>query len=115
MKHQYAIVGWRFWFQWVLANAVAGAVTLAVTGAMIRAGSLNAAVVVAVVGAALGIMQWLVLRRQASRAYLYLPANIVAFALALSVGEAVGFAVGGAARWLGGGVLFGVVAGSLNG
>lgn len=172
MKLRYALPGWRIWLQWVLANAVAGAVALSATGAMIRPGSLAAAVVVAVfgavigitlgtaqwlvlrrqipqaylwvlasiaggavlatsgfaiggavggplggavIGAALGIMQWLVLRRQASRAYLYLPANIVGFALALSVGEAVGFTVGGAAGWLVGGIMFGIVAGSITG
>lgn len=172
MKLQYTLLGWRIWLQWATANAVAGAAALAVTGAMIRSGSLDAAVVVAVfgvvigvalgitqwlvlrhqfphaylwalasvvggaalavlgftwgeavggplggsvIGAALGIMQWLVLRRQASRAYLYLAASIVGFALALSVGEAVGFAVGGTAGWLVGGTLFGIVAGSITG
>src|SRR3989304_506227 len=99
MKLQYALPGWRLWLQWVLASAVACAVALTVTGAMIRAGSLNAAVVVAVfgavIGAALGTMQWLVLQRRFSGAYLYLAASIIGFALALSVGEAVGFSVGG--------------------
>lgn len=171
-KLQCALVGWRIWPQWVLANAVAGAVALAVTGAMMMAGSLNTAVVVAVfglvigaalgiaqwfvlrrwipqtylwifasigggailavlgfamseavggplggvvIGASLGTMQWLVLRRWVSQAYLYLLASTAGFALALSAGEAVGFTVDGAAGWLVGGTTFGIVAGIITG
>ena len=172
MKLQYALPGWRTWLQWVLANAVAGAVALSATGSLIREGSLDATVVVAVfgavigitlgtaqwfvlrrripqaylwllasiaggavlaasgfamgeavggplggsvIGAALGTAQWLVLRRRISRAYLYLGASIIGFALALAAGEAVGFSVGGAAGWLAGGSMFGIVAGSITG
>ena len=118
-KLQYALVDWRIWPQWVLANAVAGAVALAVTGAMIRASSLDADLVVVVfgllIGAALGTMQWLVLRRWISRAYLYMLASIGGFALALSAGEAVGFSLGGSAGWLAGGTILGIITGTITG
>jgi len=171
-KLQYALVDWRIWPQWVLANAVAGAVALAVTGAIFRASSLDADLVVVVfglligaalgtmhwlvlrrrirqaylwvvasvvggvvlamlslamggavggllgglrIGAVLGIMQWLVLRRWISRAYLYLLASIGGFALALSAGEAVGFSLGGSAGWLAGGTILGIITGTITG
>ena len=118
-KLQYALVDWRIRPQWVLANAVAGAVALAVTGAMIRASSLDADLVVVVfgllIGAALGTMQWLVLRRWISRAYLYMLASIGGFALALSAGEAVGFSLGGSAGWLAGGTILGIITGTITG
>jgi len=99
MKLQSALPGWRIWIQWVLASAVACAVALTVTGAMIRAGSLNAAVVWAVfglvIGASLGITQWLVLRRQIPQAYMWLLASAVGGAVAGILGFAMGGPAGG--------------------
>ncbi len=172
MQIERANVGWRTWLQWVLASAVSGAVTMTVTGDLVRAGSADAAVVVAVfglligvslgitqwlvlrrqvprayrwvlasalggmvvgvlglamgeavggpfggsvIGAALGSMQWLVLRRSISRAYVWVLASIVGFALGLTAGEASGFAVEGSAGWLVGGSVQGVVVGAITG
>ncbi len=165
-------VGWRIWLGWVLASTAGGAVTMAVTGALVRGGSPNASAVAAVfgsligalpgitqwlvlrrqipqahmwvlasamggivvgvlgfamgeavggpvggsvIGASLGIMQWLVLRRLISRAYVWVPASIVGFALGLTAGEAVGFTAGGAVGWLVGGTMLGVVVGAITG
>ena len=165
-------VGWRIWLGWMLACVASAAVALTVTGAMVSAGRLNAAVVWAVfglvigaslgitqwlvlrrqipqahmwvlasamggiavgvlgfvmgeavggpvggsvIGAALGIMQWLVLRRLISRAYVWVLASIVGFALGLTAGEAVGFTAGGAVGWLVGGTMLGVVVGAITG
>ena len=172
MHIERAHMSWRTWLQWVLASAVSGAVTMTVTGALVRAGSADAAVVVAVfglligvslgitqwlvlrpqvprayrwvlasalggmvvgvlglamgeavggpfggsvIGAALGSMQWLVLRRLSSRAYVWVLASIVGFALGLTAGEASGFAVEGSAGWLVGGGVQGVVVGAITG
>ena len=165
-------VGWRIWLGWVLASTAGAAMALTVTGAVVRAGSLNAVVVWAVfglvIGASLGITQWLVLRRQIPQAYMWLLASavggavagilgfamgeavggpfggsvigaslgipqwlvlrhrvsqayvwvlisIVGFALGLSAGEAVGFAVGGAVGWPVGGTIHGIVVGAITG
>lgn len=97
-------VGWRIWLGWMLACAASAAVALTVTGAMVRAGSPNAAVVWAVfgsvIGASLGITQWLVLRRQIPRAYLWVLTSamggIVVGVLGFAMGEAVGGPFGGA-------------------
>ncbi len=90
---------WYFWLLWVIANAVAGAVTLAVTGAFVRAISLNAALVVAVfgimIGFALGGAQWLVLRCQVPQAYLWVLASVVGGAGLIVFGIAMGEATGG--------------------
>src|SRR3989304_822184 len=90
-----AKVGWRVWLGWVLASVASVAITLTVTGAMVRAGSLNAAVVWAVfglvIGASLGITQWVVLRQQVSRAYMW----VLASALGGAVLGVLGFATGG--------------------
>ena len=99
MRIERAKAGWRIWRQWVLANAVGGGVTLALTGAMIRAGRLNAAVVVAVfglmIGSSLGLAQWPVLRHQISQAYLWVLASVIGGTMSGVVGFAMGGAVGG--------------------
>src|SRR3990172_9216593 len=119
MRIERAKVGWRVWLGWVLASVASVAITLTVTGAMVRAGSLNAAVVWAVfglvIGASLGITQWVVLRQQVSRAYVWVLISIAGFAVGLSAGEAVGFAVGGAVGWPVGGTIHGIVVGAITG
>ena len=91
--------GWFFGLVWVIANAVAGAVTMAVTGVFVRAISLNAAWVVAVfgimIGSALGGAQWLVLRRRIPQAYLWVAASVVGGSVLAVLGFAMGGAVGG--------------------
>jgi hypothetical protein len=66
---------------------------------MIRAGSLNAAVVVAVFGAVigitLGIAQWLVLRRRIPQAYMWVLASVAGGAVLAASGFAAGEAIGG--------------------
>src|SRR3990172_7647360 len=88
-------VGWRVWLGWMLASIASGAVTLTVTGAMVRAGSPNATGVVAVfglvIGASLGITQWLVVRRQVPRAYMWVLASVMG---GIVIGF-LGFAMGG--------------------
>ena len=99
MRIERAKVGWRVWLGWMLACAASAAVALTVTGAMVRAGSPNAAVVWAVfglvIGASLGITQWLVLRRQIPRAYMWLLASAVGGAVAGILGFAMGGPAGG--------------------
>jgi hypothetical protein len=74
-------------------------VALSVTGTLIRDGSLNAAGVVAVFGAligiTLGIGQWLVLRRRIPQAYLWVLASVLGGAALSASGFAAGGAVGG--------------------
>ena len=95
MRIERAKVGWRVWLGWMLACVASAAVALTVTGAMVSAGRLNAAVVWAVfglvIGASLGITQWLVLRRQIPQAYMWLLASALG---GMAVG-AFGFAMGG--------------------
>jgi len=99
VRIEQAMVSWRMWRQWLLANAAGGGVTLAVTGAMIRAGRIQTAVVVAVfglmIGASLGLGQWLVLRHQISQAFLWLLASVIGGTVSGVVGFAMGGAVGG--------------------
>ncbi|MCZ6530531.1 MAG: hypothetical protein O6949_09435, partial [Chloroflexi bacterium] len=96
MNTERAQVGWGFAIWWVLASFVGWAVSFAVAGAVLGAVleavaaavgfAVAAAVGMAVAGASLGIAQWLVLRRQVSRAGWWVGAS--------SVGLAVGFVVG---------------------
>jgi hypothetical protein len=75
---------------WVLASMVGLAVSLALVFTVVFA--LNMGAVGAVVGASVGIAQWLVLRRRVYRASWWVLANTVGVA----VGGALGVAVGGA-------------------
>ncbi|MGH2522175.1 MAG: hypothetical protein ACRDH2_06695, partial [Anaerolineales bacterium] len=92
-------VGWRVWLGWMLASIASIALTLTATGAMVRAGSLNAAVVWAVfgsvIGASLGITQWLVLRHHIPQAYMWVVACAVGGAVISILGFAMGGPVGG--------------------
>ena len=98
-----ADVGWHTGIQWVLAGAISGALTMTVTGSLVRGGSADAGVVVAMFGLLLGlsfgITQWLILWRQVPRAYEWVVASglggIVVGVLGLVIGEAVGGPTGG--------------------
>ncbi|MGK7876115.1 MAG: protein kinase [Xenococcaceae cyanobacterium] len=113
-------VGWGFLLKWVLANAVGCAVFIAVGNAVGDAVSdalgynvVGFAVICALGGPAVGIMQWVVLRQVVGRAWWWV--------LATAVGEVVGGAVGYAAidrlgyYKLLGYTLFGVLGGSVVG
>jgi hypothetical protein len=99
MQIERAKVGWRVWLGWMLACAASAAVALTMIGAMVRAGSLNAAVVWAVfgsvIGASLGITQWLVLRHHIPQAYRWILASVVGGAVIGILGFAMGGPVGG--------------------
>jgi hypothetical protein len=97
-------VGWAIWIQWVLASAASGAMTMAVTGTMVRAGQPGPVVVAAIfgllIGACLGMTQWLALRQRIPLAYLWVLASIlgglVLAVLAFATGGPVGGPFGGA-------------------
>ena len=106
VRLEWARAGWNIWLQWVLANAVAGAVAMTVTGAMILAGRLTPAVVVVdagpLMGASLGLAQAYVLQRRIEQATLWLIASIAGGVMLGILGYVAGGAVGGP---LGGAVL----------
>ena len=91
-------VGWGFWLWWVLASIVGLFVGLILEFAVEEAMGLSVGlrlvpeqytVAFAVLGAPIGIAQWLVLRRQVSRAGWWVLASIVGFASGEVVGESV--------------------------
>ena len=96
-------VGWRLWIWWVLASVVGWGVGGVVLGPVFSVvepafGLLVGGVAVgAMGGAALGVLQWLVLRGRLVRAGWWI------------VASTVGWAVGGAAFGLVGGVVTGVL------
>ena len=114
MSTERAQVAWGFAIWWVLASLVGGAVGFAVAGAVLGAVleavaaaggfAMAAAVVMAVAGASLGIAQWLVLRRQVSRAGWWVLASTVGLAVGVlfSVAAGVIYApiTGGVLVWL---------------
>jgi hypothetical protein len=117
MQIERADVGGRTWLQWVLASAFSGAVTMTVTGALVREGTTDAGVVVAVfgmlLGVSLGLTQWLVLRRQVPRAHSWVLASalggMVVGVLGLARGEAVGGPFGGSVIGAALGIMQGLV------
>jgi hypothetical protein len=76
MKPQYALVGSRFWLQWVLASILGFAVGAAMGNAV------TDWIFTAVFGAGGGSMQWLVLRRQIAGAGWWVLASTLGFAIA---------------------------------
>ncbi len=110
-------VGWGFWLWWVLASAVGFTVAAAADNAV------SEALDFVVYGVPVGVTQWLVLRRQVSRAGWWILATIAGFvggqslrlvlddvvSDSVAVGELLGMAValavfgaitGGALVWL---------------
>ena len=78
-----APVGWGFWLWWVLASVVGLAVAAAADNAV------SEALDFAAYGVPIGVTQWLVLRRQVSRAGWWILATLAAFAVAESLGLVV--------------------------
>ncbi len=92
-------VGWRFWLWWVLASTVGwllGFLVGFIGGHAVEEilPSYGNAAIGAGLGAGVGIMQWLILRRQVSRAGWWVLASIVGLAVAPVVGTAVALAGG---------------------
>ena len=80
-------VGGNLWLQWTLVAAVALAVGRIGLGAADI--DMPPAAEVAIYGALLGVLQWLVLRRMVSWAGWWVPASVVGGALAGGVGGAI--------------------------
>ena len=95
-------VGWRLWLWWVLANTVGWAV-----GGYVGVAVVNTDVAWIVgagaCGTVLGVLQWLVLRRQVARAGRWVLASTV------------GWIVGGPLAGIGGWVVLGAVYGAITG
>jgi uncharacterized integral membrane protein len=111
-------VGWKLWLSWVLLSGIGVALGLAggfAVGFAIRgaiSGVASQSVFGAVFGASVGTVQWLVLRRQVSRAGWWV--------LATTLGMGVGFALVRAmtstvSKMVGGGPMYGLVNGALVG
>lgn len=113
--------GRRLWRQWVLANSLGFVVSGAAGGGIARAMSqpffggrvtspvegarilaVNTAVALAVWGAGIGILQWLVLRELLKRAGWWIPATIGGWSIAGAVSGALSGAIGGAVTTIGG-------------
>ncbi|MDE5091146.1 MAG: hypothetical protein O4750_05025, partial [Trichodesmium sp. St18_bin3_1_1] len=91
-------VGWRFWFQWVLANMVGGVVgffvgLLVVQWANNIMVSFRLAVFGTVFGAVVGSLQWWVLRKRLSQARWWILATALASAILFSTAEVLSNAV----------------------
>ena len=99
-------VGWRVWLWWVLASVVGWGVGGVVLGPVFGVvepafGLLVASAAVgAIGGAALGALQWLVLRRQLARAGWWIAASTVGWAVGGAAFGLVGGAVAGCLQWL---------------
>ena len=99
-------VGWRLWLWWVLASVVGwgvgGVVLGPVFGVVEPAFGLlvGGAAVGAIGGAVLGVLQWLVLRRQLARAGWWIVASTVGWAVGGAAFGLVGGAVAGFLQWL---------------
>ncbi|MDE5099991.1 MAG: hypothetical protein O4861_17300 [Trichodesmium sp. St16_bin4-tuft] len=91
-------VGWRFWFQWVLANMVGGVVgffvgLLVVQWANNIMVSFRLAVFGTVFGAVVGSLQWWVLRKRLSQARWWILATALASAILFSTSDVLSNAV----------------------
>lgn len=99
-------VGWRIWLLWVLASVVGWGVGGVVLGPVFRVvepafGPLVGGVVVGTIGgAALGVLQWLVLRWQLARAGWWIVASTVGWAAGGAAFGLVGGALAGFLQWL---------------
>ena len=101
LRQQLSRSGW-----WIWASSVGLAIGLVVGVAASAAGGDDAAVVsLAVLGASIGIAQWLVLRRQVSRAGWWILVSVVG----LAVGLAATIVVFGVGDGNGGGAVTGVL------
>jgi hypothetical protein len=77
-------IGWSFWLQWIaacLAGLAIGAGLLLATAKIVGV-TPHKAVMGAVVGGAVGTLQWLVLRRHGTRAAWWVAASAIAWGIA---------------------------------
>jgi hypothetical protein len=89
-------LGLGFWFQWIIANAAGLAIGMAIRQFMFGLGpwATNTLVVGAVVGAVLGVAQFINLREHVGRAGpLWVLSNLAGWAIGWSVGWQVGWTV----------------------
>ena len=99
-------VGWRLWLRWVLASVVGWGVGGVVLGPVFSVVEpafgllVSGAAVGAIGGAALGVLQWLVLRRQLARAGWWIAASTVGWAVGGAAFGLVGGALAGFLQWL---------------
>lgn len=115
-------VGWRFWLLWVLASTVGLFLGLVVGffGALKVSDfqrDLAWAAIAAGAGAGVGIMQWLVLRRQVSRVGWWALASLVGLGVAAVGGVAVALAAGYSMEWfpMAGWIVIAAVGGAMAG
>ena len=132
MKIERTHVGWGFWFWWVLASTVGWAVgnaagmkvVQAVVGDAehwIKVVAVATPLFVVMTGAAVGVMQWLVLRREVSGAGWWVLAIPVGWAVGLvvlgvikeAVGLTVDLTVGLTVTFAVGGAVIGAVTGAV--
>ena len=88
MNIERAQVGWRFWFWWLNASTAGFILGFVVANRLDWFGALAGTVI----GASLGIAQWLILRRFIARAGWWVLASIVGLAVGFGVCSAVLFA-----------------------
>ncbi len=95
--------GWRFWVQWVLTNIVGwsgGAILGWIGGTVVyqsvRSHFMALTIFGFAVGASVGIMQWLVLRRRVYRAGWWVLATATGSAVGAAVGSVFGTSIGAA-------------------
>ena len=99
-------VGWRLWLRWVLASVVGWGVGGVVLGPVFSVVEpafgllVGGAAVGAIGGAALGVLQWLVLRRQLARAGWWIVASTIGWAVGGAAFGLVGGALAGFLQWL---------------
>jgi hypothetical protein len=115
--------GWRIWFLWLMAGAVGWGVgvevaSFGVPGGLRSLQSSPSIIVAGYLGVAaggilVGVLQWLVLRRQITRAGRWVLANLGAAAVLGVVVFGVGV-VNADVGWVGGAGLFGTVIGALQ-
>ena len=115
LKLDRASVGWRLWLGWVLVSITGFAVAFSITGGHFPEGfegyPFSGNPIGALQGLVIGILQWLVLRRQLPRASWWILASVLGFALAHVLGDTAPPPLG--LPMTGG--MFGAVAGALVG
>ena len=89
-------LGWGLWLQWVLVNIFGGALGLPLSNMVYDSieaqvgGTLAQAISGATIGTALGLAQWLIIRRRISRSSSWVMVTTVSWAMALAAYEAMG-------------------------
>lgn len=86
-------MGWRFWLQWVFASTVGWSSGAFLGYFLLSSWPLLWATFFGGLGAAVGIMQWLVLRQRIHRAGWWVLASVAAGIVGLIVGWPLGFSL----------------------